>query len=245
MCGRFTLKTPASQLFEQLSLQLDPRPLGEFPPRFNICPTQSVIAVLGEDKELSTHWLRWGLVPFWADDLSIGSRMINARSETVSEKPSFRKPFAKQRCLIPADGYFEWHTTQVANKPKKQPYWIHLPEDKPFVFAGLWDSNTKATGKPVVTCTILTAAAAPEIATLHDRMPVLIAPADYETWLYSENQEEVERLIQHPNYNEAFGPHLWRYHPVSTAVNSPKCDAESNIEPIAKTDTDPNKNDTL
>ena len=233
MCGRFTLKTPASQLFEQLSLQLDPTPLGDFPARFNICPTQSIIAVLGESHELSPLWMRWGLVPSWADDLSIGSRMINARSETVSEKPSFRKPFIKQRCLIPADGYFEWHTSKVGSKTTKQPYWIHLPDDKPFVFAGLWDTNTKATGEAVVTCTILTTAATPEIAALHDRMPVLIAPTDYETWLYSDHKEKLEQLVKEPQYNETFGPHLWRFHPVSTAVNAPRNDTASNIARIA------------
>lgn len=232
MCGRFTLKTPVSQLFEQLSLTLDPTPLGDFPPRFNICPTQSIIAVLGENKQLTPFWMRWGLVPTWADDLSIGSRMINARSETVAEKPSFRKPFAKQRCLIPADGYFEWQTTKVGKKTSKQPYWIHLPDDKPFVFAGLWDTNTKATGKTVWTCTILTAAAAPEIAALHDRMPILIAPADYETWLYSEDKEAVEHLVRDPQYNAEFGPHLWRYHPVATEVNNPRHDSATNIEAI-------------
>lgn len=235
MCGRFTLKTPASQLFEQLSLQLDPAPLGDFPARFNIAPTQSIIAVLGDKGELAPLWMRWGLVPSWSDDLSIGSRMINARSETVSEKPSFRKPFAKQRCLIPADGYFEWQTTKVGPKSTKQPYWIHLPQDKPFVFAGLWDTNTKATGETVLTCTILTAAAAPEIASLHDRMPVLIKPADYQTWLSSEDKEQVERLVKEPVYDETFGPHQWRYHPVSTAVNNPRHDSEANIAQVATT----------
>lgn len=235
MCGRFTLKTPASQLFEQLSLQLDPAPLGDFPARFNIAPTQSIIAVLGDKGELAPLWMRWGLVPSWSDDLSIGSRMINARSETVSEKPSFRKPFAKQRCLIPADGYFEWQTTKVGSKSTKQPYWIHLPQDKPFVFAGLWDTNTKATGETVLTCTILTAAAAPEIASLHDRMPVLIKPADYQTWLSSEDKEQVERLVKEPVYDETFGPHLWRYYPVSTAVNNPRHDSEANIARAATT----------
>jgi putative SOS response-associated peptidase YedK len=235
MCGRFTLKTPVSQLFEQLCLQLDPTPLGDFPARFNIAPTQSIIAVLGDKGELAPLWMRWGLVPSWSDDLSIGSRMINARSETVSEKPSFRKPFAKQRCLIPADGYFEWQTTQVGSKSTKQPYWIHLPQGKPFVFAGLWDTNTKATGETVLTCTILTAAAAPEIASLHDRMPVLIKPADYQTWLSSDDKEQVERLVKDPVYDETFGPHLWRYHPVSTAVNNPRHDSEANIARVATT----------
>jgi putative SOS response-associated peptidase YedK len=232
MCGRFTLKTPASQLFAQLSLPLDSAPLGDFPPRFNIAPTQSIIAILGEKGQLVPIWMRWGLVPSWSDDLSIGSRMINARSETVSEKPSFRKPFARQRCLIPADGYFEWRTSQVGTKTSKQPFWIHLPDDKPFVFAGLWDTNTKATGETVLSCTILTAQAAPEIAALHDRMPVLISPADYQTWLESDDKERVEELVREPIYGESFGPHLWRYHAVSSAVNNPRHDSHTNIEPI-------------
>ena len=233
MCGRFTLKTPVSLLFEQLSLQLDPTPLGDFPPRFNICPTQSIIAVLGADEKPFPFWMRWGLVPSWSDDLAIGSRMINARSETVAEKPSFRKAFAKQRCLIPADGYFEWQTRQGEGKPTKQPYWIHLPDEKPFVFAGLWECNTKATGETVLTCTVLTAAAAPEIACLHDRMPVLIAPQDYETWLFATEKEAVQKLISEPKYDEDFGPQLWRYQPVSTAVNNPRQDSAANIVPIS------------
>lgn len=232
MCGRFTLKTPASQLLQQLPLSIDFDSLGDLPPRYNIAPTQSIFAFAAADRDVTALSMRWGLVPFWADDLAIGNRMINARSETVSEKPSFRRPFANQRCLIPADGYFEWQTSQADPKSSKQPFWIHLPEEKPFVFAGLWDLNTKATDQKVLSCTILTTEAAPEISHLHDRMPVLIPAEAFDIWLHSKDMKEVETLIRQPQYTESFGPHLWRYRAVSTQINNPRHDAPSNIDAI-------------
>lgn len=232
MCGRFTLKTPASQLLQQLPLSIDSDSLGDLPQRYNIAPTQSVFAFAATDRDIAALSMRWGLVPSWADDLAIGNKMINARSETVSEKPSFRRPFANQRCLIPADGYFEWKTSTADAKSSKQPFWIHLPEEKPFVFAGLWDLNTKATGQKILSCTILTTEAAPEISHLHDRMPVLIPAEAYDAWLHSKDMKEAEALIREPKYNESFGPHLWRYRAVSTHVNNPRYDDPSNIVPI-------------
>jgi putative SOS response-associated peptidase YedK len=232
MCGRFTLKTPASQLLQQLPLSIDFESLGDLPPRYNIAPIQNIIAFTAAEDNIATLSMRWGLVPHWADDLAIGNNMINARSETVKEKPTFKRPFAKQRCLVPADGYFEWKASETDSKSSKQPFWIHLPEEKPFLFAGLWDWNLKATGEKIFSCTIFTTEAAPEISHLHDRMPVLIPAEAYDVWLRSENIKEVEALIREPQYNNSFGPHLWRYRAVSTQVNNPRHDDPSNIAAI-------------
>jgi putative SOS response-associated peptidase YedK len=232
MCGRFTLKTPASQLLQQLPLSIDFESLGDLPPRYNIAPTQNIIAFTAAEDDIAALSMRWGLVPNWADDLAIGNNMINARSETVKEKPTFKRPFAKQRCLVPADGYFEWKTSATDSKSSKQPFWIHLPEEKPFLFAGLWDWNTKATGEKFFSCTIFTTAAAPEISHLHDRMPVLIPAEAYDIWLRSADMKEVEALLREPRYSESFGPHLWRYRAVSTQVNKPGHDDPSNIAAI-------------
>ena len=131
MCGRFTLKTPAAILAEYFGID----PLPDLRARHNIAPTQPVAAVRGSEQR---YWneLRWGLVPYWAKDISIGNRMINARAETVATKPAYREPFARRRCLIPADGFYEWQRVQGAGK---QPYYLHLVDERPFAFAGFWD----------------------------------------------------------------------------------------------------------
>lgn len=228
MCGRFTLKTPLNQLFQQLGLDLDFGSLGDIPPRYNIAPTQSIIAVLGADQTPTPFWMRWGLIPSWSDDISIGNRMINARSETVAEKPAFRKAFAKRRCLIPADGYFEWQAGTTSKAPK-QPFWIHLANDKPFFFAGLWESNSKVATEPILSCTILTTNATPEVAHLHDRMPVIIKERDYNSWLNDDGVEQALRVIR--DY-EREGDIGWQFAPVSTAVNNPRHDDVTNITPL-------------
>ena len=136
MCGRYTLKTPNPRLQELFGLQ----DLPHLVPRFNIAPTQSVFAIRAADSAAALReavMLRWGLIPFWAKDVAIGNTMINARAETVAEKPSFRQAFLKRRCLIPADGFFEWE--KLANG-KKQPWWIRMQDEEPFAMAGLWES---------------------------------------------------------------------------------------------------------
>lgn len=136
MCGRYTLKTPNPRLQELFGLQ----DLPHLVPRFNIAPTQSVFAIRAADSAVALReavMLRWGLIPFWAEDMAIGNKMINARAETVAEKPSFRRAFLKRRCLIPADGFFEWE--KLANG-KKQPWWIRMKDEEPFAMAGLWES---------------------------------------------------------------------------------------------------------
>ena len=133
MCGRYTLATPANNLVEQF--EIEEYPSASIAPSYNIAPTQEVAAVLVEEEKRKLEMLRWGLIPAWADDPSVGNKMINARAETVSEKPSFRKAFKDRRCLVLTDGFYEWQRTPDG----KQPYYIHMSDGSPFAFAGLWE----------------------------------------------------------------------------------------------------------
>ena len=198
------------------------------PPRFNIAPTMDVVCVLkdAEVPEVRVPVLhRWGLVPFWADDLSIGNRMINARAETVAEKPSFRAAFKRRRCLIPADGYYEWKKEAGG----KQPYYIHDP-DGVIAMAGLWEENTKASGdgSGVRTCTIITTSANSMTGQVHDRMPVIIESADQESWLDPTNDDTdaLQELLV-PAQEERLA-----MHPVGRAVGNVRNQGEDLIRPL-------------
>lgn len=182
MCGRFLLRSPPeswpADLFGDLS---ELNTSSDFVPRKNICPTQDVLGFVqtdvGQTPELRSF--RWGLIPHWAKDRSIGAKMINARAETVDEKPSFRVPFSRRRCLVVADGYYEW----VKTPGGKQPMLIERPEQQLFLFAGLWDRNVQVGDEPTVSCTIITTAANESMAATHDRMPVVIQPTEVQRWL--------------------------------------------------------------
>lgn len=177
MCGRFAFYSPAeatAALFGATG-SLDVKP------RYNIAPTQYVAAIRNdEEQQAELTSFRWGLVPFWAKDPSIGNRMINARAETVAEKPSFRTAYRKRRCLILADGFYEWHTEGGV----KIPYFISLANGEPFAFAGLWENWTsKETGEALQTTTIVTTAANDFLSKLHHRMPVVLEPGNAPRWL--------------------------------------------------------------
>jgi len=187
MCGRFTLRTPLSVLAQQFLFDLSPHQLAEFSPRLNIAPTQSVAVVRNspnsEKRELAM--LHWGLIPGWAKDLKSSAKMINARCETAAEKPAFRTAFSRRRCLILADGFYEWKK----EGQRKIPHLLELPGNQPFAFAGLWESwlgPDRSSPTPLESCTILTTAANEVCSELHDRMPVIVDPAHYETWLNPE-----------------------------------------------------------
>jgi len=155
MCGRFVQYSPLQTIQQMLDVGTVSF---EVIPNYNVAPTQKIITVIKHNNENKLEKLHWGLVPFWAKDISIGSRMINARAETVSQKPSFRNAFRKRRCLIPADGFYEWK----GEKGNKQPYYVSIPSGEPFSFAGLWETWTdKETGEESVykSCTIITTAA--------------------------------------------------------------------------------------
>jgi putative SOS response-associated peptidase YedK len=197
MCGRFVSASTPDELARYFGAQA---PDHELEPNFNVAPTTEVYVVrsVGGHRQLAT--LRWGLIPFWAKDARIGSKMINARSETVVGKPAFRGALRRRRCLIPADGFYEW--AKVPGHKRKQPYYIHRGDGEPLVFAGLWerwtptDSDDGDAGAgsagPVESCTILTCGSNASIAPIHDRMPVLLAPAAWDEWLAG--SDDLDRL---------------------------------------------------
>ena len=224
MCGRYTLTAPGDAIVEAFDLQGDL----EVAPRYNIAPTQEVAAVRVEKPaaERALVHLKWGLVPRWAEDPSIGNRMINARSETVAEKPAFRWAFKKQRCLVLADGYYEWKKLADGTK---QPYYFRLEGGKPFGFAALWERWGKE-GEEVQSCALLTTSPNELAATVHDRMPVILSPEDYDLWLdpaTSDAGKLASLLMSYP----AGEMETW---PVSRFVNKPANDSPRCIEPVAE-----------
>jgi putative SOS response-associated peptidase YedK len=176
MCGRFTQRQPAQAIAQQFSLGSVP----DSPPRYNIAPTQLIAAVTQpEVAQRQFRVFQWGLVPFWAKDASLGAKLINARAETVAEKPSFRAAFRHRRCLIVADGFYEWQRVESG----KQPHFFHLQEDQPFAFAGLWEQWESPQNEILETCTILTTEANEVLRPVHNRMPVILHSDDYDRWL--------------------------------------------------------------
>ncbi len=190
MCGRFTLKTRAADLVKFFGLSGS---LSDLSPRWNVAPTQQVLAIRWGLSGRQPSWLRWGLIPAWAKDMKIGSSLINARADTVSKKPSFRSAFKKRRCLVVADGYYEW---QVQGKAKI-PFMVTMLDGSPFAFAGLWEQWNGPSSGPIETCSTITTDPNELMATVHDRMPVILQPADYDRWLDPANQDinELESLL--------------------------------------------------
>ena len=220
MCGRYTLTAFQEQLAEEFELvEAD-----LLRPRFNVAPTQfvPVVRLLDEKDRRQLDELRWGLIPHWAKDSSIGSRMINARSEEASSKPAFRVPLRRQRCLVPCTGFFEWKELDetMTRGRKKQPFYIRRHDDRPMAFAGLWDRWERGDGKTIESFAILTTAPNGLIRPMHNRMPVIIRRADYELWLDPKIQD-TER------FKSLFAPfpddELTAY-PFSTQVNNTKFD---------------------
>lgn len=230
MCGRYTLKTPAAQLMDLFRVFDFP----ELTPRYNIAPTQKVLCIrLDENGILQAVMMKWGLIPFWADDQSIGSKMINARGETVAEKPAFRTAFARRRCLIIADGFYEW---QKLSTGKKQPWLMEWFDHSPFAMAGLWESWTpKATvgtmsddpASVVESCSIITTEANSFMSVLHDRMPVILSPESWMAWLSAASGKEQLLGLIKPLEEE-----LLIRTCVSTIVNRPVPDSPDCVQPI-------------
>ena len=233
MCGRFTLTIDLDDLRELLP-GLEVRAEEWTGPRYNIAPTQNVPTVLNDGAHALTL-SRWGLIPFWAKDASIGSRMINARGESVHEKPAFRSALRRQRCLVFADGFYEWQALgEHARKGQrgKQPVYIRLKGGAPFAFAGLWDRwRDPALGEnapPLVTCTIITTEPNALAAQFHNRMPVILPRERYATWLDPAEQPPDALLpLLKPYPAEAM-----EAYPVSTRVNSPANDEPSLVAPL-------------
>jgi putative SOS response-associated peptidase YedK len=216
MCGRFALYSTHEQLaglFELTSL-----PAGDAP-RYNIAPTQPIGLVRVNPQSHRREWAfaLWGLIPSWSQTPAQGARLINARAETLSEKPAFRAGFRRRRCLIPASGFYEW----LKSGQGKQPYYIAPADATPMAFAGLWESWQSPQGDVVESCTIVTTAAAPAVARLHDRMPLILSPADYTAWLGSGQDATAAQLIELHALLHSPSTLPLTFYPVSTYVNSP------------------------
>jgi len=218
MCGRYELHTHPAAIALAFGLAETPA----LRPRYNIAPTQDVpIVRQNAAGERECVDVRWGLVPRWAKDPSIGTRMINARAETIAEKPSFKNAFRRHRCLIPADGFYEWQATPGG----KQPMHIARRDGAPFGFAGLYERWLAADGAVLDTCTILTTTANDLLRPMHDRMPVIIAPESYERWLDVAHADVADLLAPYPSAALVF-------HPVSTRVNAVRNDDAGLIAPV-------------
>jgi putative SOS response-associated peptidase YedK len=222
MCGRITLATPAEDIAEYFDLADWP----QLAARYNIAPTQAVAVirynVRSNHRELSL--LRWGLIPSWAEDLKIGSRLINARSETVTRKPAFREAFKTRRCLVVADGFYEWN-----QNGGKQPYWIHIRDQKLFALAGLWECKENPGGEIIESFTILTTESNELIRPLHDRMPVILKPDDYALWLdpATSDPDRLKALLC------PYPAAAMQMEPVGTWVNKPDNEGAKCLEPPA------------
>jgi len=221
MCGRFTLCNPevVEDVFELADVP-------DIKPRWNIAPTQNVAAVRVATGEMHRrcHLLRWGLVPQWAKDPGLGARLINARAETVSSKPAFRNAFRERRCLIVADGFYEWQKLGS----RKQPHYVRLRDARPFAFAGLWERWNNTEADPIESCTIITTEPNELVAPLHDRMPVILQPENYDMWL-DPDLAKVDALqpLLRPFPSEPMVAHA-----VSLRVNNPSNDSAECIEPV-------------
>ena len=245
MCGRFTLNATANEIARQFYVEVDEA----IPPRYNIAPSQQILAIAKKEAARSQLMMKWGLIPSWVKSLdSWKSNLINARVETVEEKPSFRSAFKHRPCLIPTSGFYEW-------SKDKQPYFFRLKDHQLFALAGLWESWSNGEDE-LVSCTIITTEANNEVSKVHHRMPVIIQPTDYDLWLGELERESPRRRQAHPQQSLQWGKPPQRavsqgqvsldrkqlldalpkvdleLYPVSKTVNSPKNDTPDCIKPI-------------
>jgi len=225
MCGRFTLTIDPADLQDAMPWLKAPAQL-TLTPRYNVAPTQPVAAVANNGQH-TLELFHWGLIPSWAKDPSIGSRMINARAETLAEKPSFRTAFKRRRCLILADGFYEWR--KEASGKGKTPMYIRLKSGEPFAFAGLWEAwHGPESDETMLSCTIITTTPNTLMEKIHDRMPVILKPDVYERWLDPADQEP-GRLA---GLLKPYPASHMTAHPVSKLVNKPQNDVPECIVPV-------------
>ena len=224
MCGRFTLTNPDPTVIAK-TFNLDSVPV-DVPGRYNVATTQAVATVLNDSENLRHFaWMAWGLVPSWSKDAKGAGKLINARAETVAEKPSYRAALSKRRCLLIADGFYEWRLN--ADKTKT-PMYIRLESGQPFGFAGLWERWTNPdSGEILTSCALITTTANDVVKPIHDRMPVILPPDAYADWLnYKQTDgQQVTRLLT------PYPADLMIAYPVSTLVNSPRTDDPAMIQP--------------
>jgi putative SOS response-associated peptidase YedK len=220
MCGRFALPTP-----EELTGHFSVKKSLDLAPRYNIAPSQDIAAIrlIPHTSVREIAMLRWGLIPFWAKDRKIGYKMINARAESVADKPAFRVAFRQRRCLIPASGFFEWNHKNET----KQPYFIRLKDSNILAFAGLWEHWAGKDGEVIDSCTIITTGANETVGNIHDRMPVIIEPELYDRWLDPETKEKSLLSLFAPFPNKKI-----LAYPVGIEVNNPKNDNLNCLEEL-------------
>lgn len=220
MCGRYTFRTPVDQVAEFFGV------LDDFPridPLFNIAPTQlAPIIAYNASGDLVMRLYKWGLVPHWADDPAIGNKLINARAETIASKPAYRAGYKRRRCVVPADGFYEW---AKVDRKRKQPYYIHRTDNQPFAFAGLWEEWADADNLNLRTFTIITTEPNDLVREIHNRMPVIFNRDQIGDWL-GDDLDKASNLLR------ACDASGWIADPVSTRVNSPANDTPDLITPI-------------
>lgn len=236
MCGRFTIVSPTNRIVRAFAVDEVDGSVGDAGPDWNVSPRRPVLAVRDHDDHRVLSRLRWGLVPRWAKDVAIGDRLINARAETLAEKPSFRRAFARTRCLIPADGFYEWAAVPVAGaKPRKQPYYVHARDDAPLALAGLWEtwkvpeaSDLSTPDGWLRTCTIVTTDANAVLAPVHHRMPVVLERSVWDEWLDPDVDDvgSLQRLLR-PASDD-----LLELHAVGTEVNGSRANGPGLVEPV-------------
>ncbi|PSL34321.1 putative SOS response-associated peptidase YedK [Planomicrobium soli] len=224
MCGRYSLFADYSAILERFGIEEISIDESDYSPSYNIAPSQQVVAVVNDGTKNRLGLLRWGLIPPWTKDSKIGYKMINARAETAAEKPSFRNAFKKKRCLIVADSFYEWRRTD----DQKTPMRIKMKSGEPFAFAGLWESWKSPEGKTINTCSILTTIPNDLMATIHDRMPVVLSKEAEKVWLDPrvEDPEVLGELLK------PFDAKEMEAYEVSPAVNSPKNNGPELIEKV-------------
>lgn len=221
MCGRFTQRQPAAKIKKEFGVE----EALEVEARYNIAPTQNILGVRQMPDGCEMSFLKWGLIPSWAKDSSMGAKLINARSETITEKPSFREAFKRRRCIIPADGFYEWQRTGE----RKQPFFFHMRDDRLFGFAGLWDRWKSEGGELIESCTILTTDANEALKPVHDRMPVILHPETYELWLDDDPRKSSSR----EELLRPFPASEMESYPVNASINSPRNQGARLIERTA------------
>ena len=227
MCGRFVGFRKLEELEKYFPID---RSDVKAAANYNIAPSQEILALVRRNRENVLDLFHWGLVPFWAKDISKGSRLINARSETVASKPSFRAAFKQRRCLILADGFYEWKSV----KGKKEPFFLTLPDATPFAFAGLWETwdDKGKIDQGYQSCTIITKPASESVLPVHHRMPAIVAPEKYTAWLDPDNQDAgaMEDILQNWTISELINQ------PVSKQVNNARINDAANIKPLRQTE---------
>ena len=221
MCGRYSLVASIAELEDRFGFE---GANAAYSPSYNVAPTQGVLTVVAESDARRAVRMRWGLIPSWAREASIGSRMINARAETVTEKPSFRTALRRRRCLVLADGFYEWRRTGVGKRPMR----ILMASGEPFAFAGLWDTWRDQQGEAVTSCTIITTVANDLLRPIHDRMPVILQRDREDLWLdHDVRGPDVLREVLIPH-----DPGAMKAHEVSTLVNSTSNDGPELSVPV-------------